>query len=431
MKKLVINLISFVWSKICYEVEVNGTCYKEIKPIYKLYPAGKTKDGILTEGYSPIGAQKSFPCPDGTFAFHTGLYYPWQCKKCPPGIVCKNGEMSLCSPDLPTSEPGASSPDDCLECKNGYKCFAGKRKELCPHGQKRNLNYKKTPYQLTINLSGKEEPEYLKEIEIKKEGWNDYFCEDCKPGEYCQTGAVVEDMSPILPDDKFPRPCPEGSYNPYVSRTECIPCNFGLGEFCPVGASTKTDIPTSVTCLKGQPKFTDQFSIVDVINRNKCIRKCKKDKFCVGFHWDEIVRKCILKHFGETVPLYREQVYKNKFIAENSIPAGELERFHHLMNQSEIEFSNYTEHLTESVEIIEDLPVVIGLQDVNASIFGGDEHKITLLAADFSSITNFVQISFDNGLVIRNNEDIRAVQEAQLPVKGKFNYKWTSNLLTN
>ena len=32
--------------------------------------------------------------------------YPWQCKKCPRGVICRDGLMKLCPWDIPYSDIG-------------------------------------------------------------------------------------------------------------------------------------------------------------------------------------------------------------------------------------------------------------------------------------------------------------------------------------
>ena len=59
------------------------------------------------DGYAPIGFDEVIPCPAGTFANNTGLFYEWQCATCPPGMFC-DGNMKPC-PSGTTSEPGGKS----------------------------------------------------------------------------------------------------------------------------------------------------------------------------------------------------------------------------------------------------------------------------------------------------------------------------------
>ena len=61
-----------------------------------------------TGGYAPIGLGEVIPCPVGTFANDTGLFYEWQCASCPPGMFCDGKDVKPC-PSGTTSDPGAKS----------------------------------------------------------------------------------------------------------------------------------------------------------------------------------------------------------------------------------------------------------------------------------------------------------------------------------
>ena len=121
--------------------------------------------------------------------------YPWQCKDCPPGIICKNGTMELCPSDRPFSEwgeiifevfshqiLGISSDEQCQSCLNGFDCSPGKPRKLCPEGTyKKEVNFTNEPYELKFDL----EHYVAFEKYLNNSGWANYDCIDCDPGMYC------------------------------------------------------------------------------------------------------------------------------------------------------------------------------------------------------------------------------------------------------
>ena len=193
--------------------------------------------------------------------------YPWQCKDCPPGIICSNGAMELCPSDRPFSEKGRvtsgnldqtfsgiSSEEQCQPCLNGFDCSPGRPRKLCPEGTfKKEANFTDDPYRLQFNLEQVEPFDKL----LENSGWAIYECVECNPGTYCvgvdseltsdKKLLVKPDKRPIgsvdwnlaEENDTIPTACPMGTYQPDSGKPYCIPCNAGIGEYCPEGTGHK------------------------------------------------------------------------------------------------------------------------------------------------------------------------------------------------
>ena len=416
MIKLLCYFFVFVWPDGCFEVDIDGVCHKEIEPVFKLFPAGKTSNGLVQNGYSPLGSDQTIPCPDGKFAYREGLRYPWQCKLCPPGVICQGGQMRLCPVDDPFSDPGAISDTSCRPCDKGFKCYPGKQRELCDVGYKRKSKLSSKPFNLIIgNFSS------IIKMASPSSYWNEPFCVPCEPGEYCPTGAVDQSDEIRLETDIMPLPCPEETFNPFFGKASCIPCDRGLGEYCPEGSKSKRDLASSSFCLEKDTKLTSGFIVIPALSSYQCGKGCEQRRFCIGFHWDET--KCFIKLFNKS-PAIQKPSFTTKPVEEQTNPSDQIESRVLQMNEAIIEYRNYTTELFDFVEIEEDNPVVIGSNDVESSIFGGDEHKVTLLAANFEHLSDFSLINFNNGLSFQgtasksNSEDLRQFQLNNFPKRG-------------
>ena len=262
MKKLVlyfslINCDRILPEHTCSGLPIDKICYNRLETVGLSPPGGK--DVSLQDvkgGFSPIGNRETLPCPNGTFPYKNGLSYPWQCKDCPPGVYCNGGKIFLCS-DGQTSKKGAKTALDCFPCPNGYHCSPGKPKNICPVGQKRMSVYQGSkPYKLEIgNFSTDLCDDQNNKCTV---GWFEYSCEECPAGWYCQAGAVDEVCfktysliqvinfkdGGVYANESFdilPKKCHEGTYNSFVGQAKCLPCNIGLGEYCPTGSTYKRD----------------------------------------------------------------------------------------------------------------------------------------------------------------------------------------------
>ena len=69
--ELLANL-AIAWQ--CNDVFLNGECFKEIDQYQELIPGGMLNaTQAVVDGYSPLGSDETFPCPNGTFAHRRGL----------------------------------------------------------------------------------------------------------------------------------------------------------------------------------------------------------------------------------------------------------------------------------------------------------------------------------------------------------------------
>ena len=434
MKQLVFYIFGLVRSKECYEIDVNGACYKETGKITKLFKAGETVNGMAIDGFSPLGSDQTIPCPDGTFAYRTGLRYPWQCKRCPPGVICKNGQMKLCPVDYPLSEPGITSEKSCRPCDKGFKCYPGKARELCDVGYKRKSKLLSSPFNLTIG-------NFSRTIEMENQNsmWNEPYCVLCEAGEYCLAGTVDDSDLIRNENDILPLLCSEGTFNPFEGKASCIPCNAGLGEHCPEGSKSKLEVASSAFCFGPEPKISAGYKVLpppkssshSTISEYQCGKGCEKLRQCIGFHWDGV--KCFIKTF-KISPIIFEPTVASEEIEEQHLPTEQIDIYNKLTNETLLEYENYTAELFHFVEIEEDNPTVIGLSDVHSSIFGGDEHKVTLLAANFETLVNYTLINFNNGVSFNKQDGVSLpqFQMEQFPIPGRhFSFDRSIALIFN
>ena len=107
-------------------VSLNGFCYSK-QEVFQL------KTINVTDGYVPIGRVNKYQCPSGTFAYSSGLTYPWQCRLCPPGMICPQGIPEKFQVRT-TTDPGASDSTDVRACPSGFICQPGRFPDVCPLG---------------------------------------------------------------------------------------------------------------------------------------------------------------------------------------------------------------------------------------------------------------------------------------------------------
>ena len=171
----------------------------------------------VSGGYAPLGHFEPVPCRPGTFAYSDGLQYPWQCRLCPPTMMCPAGYPERVDRrGRVTTNPGASGEGDFEICPTSHICQPGTFPNFCPLG-----SFLKSTRSADVTVR------YLNEYDQTFNGSvefiSDKFCQTCPVGHFCQ----------ILAQEKTK--CPEGSYNKYQNQTRCITCDRGLGEDCRAG----------------------------------------------------------------------------------------------------------------------------------------------------------------------------------------------------
>ncbi|KAL8427177.1 hypothetical protein Efla_006804 [Eimeria flavescens] len=178
--------------------------------------------------YCPEGTQKPVPCPPGTYQPSTHASRPEDCIQCPAGWYC--GHQGL-------KAPGA-------KCTAGYYCEEGETEaepsrkrcptgHMCPAGSPAPVPCLPGSYQ---DMAGRS------------------YCNICKAGFYCPTGAEFGFASKFMcPTGSFCPAgtksgkeflCPPGFYNPQKGISSVLKCSPCLaGHYCDrAGLSAPTGI---------------------------------------------------------------------------------------------------------------------------------------------------------------------------------------------
>ena len=106
--------------------------------------------------------------------------------------------------------------------------------------------------------------------------WNNFTCNPCSPGHYCQMLSVNPESA--LEDDIIPSPCPSGTYSPVSGRVSCIPCNIGQGEYCPEGAVMPSDTFSQSHCIGNSGVNFSKKLTTEINSEVKCRTSCQKNK---------------------------------------------------------------------------------------------------------------------------------------------------------
>ena len=243
-------------------------------------------------------------CPDGTWTDQTGLEKASQCKYCPPGHFCKEGDWrdsadwttpNLCKAGYYCDQGGKRLEDVSKLCPIGHYCLVGSLYPTpCPRG-KINMN----PGIATLaGCVACDEGYYCVPGEIvKKECPKGYYCEigsdmptkcgkfkwngnkksgaitdciDCAAGYYCDDEAIrdetrfpckvghycLQTTNPASPTP--PTQCAAGSYRNTVgaaAQTDCVECPAGY--YCPLGNVQPIPCEASYYCPLGSGNMTE------------------------------------------------------------------------------------------------------------------------------------------------------------------------------
>jgi len=251
-----------------------------------------------THGYCLEGSYQSIICPDGTYSNVKNLQREEQCRTCPIGSWCKDGEVkgqcdagyycesgasskadptkqcppghyclqgclvpTICPEGKVRILPGAAAASDCSDCAAGYYCIATVPTPFdCPKGHYCPIASKiPTPCAAGYYNS-----------DIRKTSVSD--CIRCPAGHNCTvTGVSSLDevkcpISHYCPDSSLPPvPCPNGTYadvTGFAKITDCLLCPEGFyclvgtatpticdeGNMCPPGSNSQRDCPAGFYC---------------------------------------------------------------------------------------------------------------------------------------------------------------------------------------
>jgi len=200
--------------------------------------------------YCPNNTAMHIRCMNGTYTNETGLHSQSQCRDCPPGYYCVDGDVSgMCSagyicwrgnydpqPDSPAFSPVIGEP-----CPKGHYCPMGIEEPIpCPNKTYRNASY----------------------------GEKLADCSPCPAGRKCDIGTTEPIQCPRghycpLGENEFP--CPIRTYNTLFnmsSLADCLTCpkgylcdSIGIADLnshiCPVRAYCRSGVNESIPCWAG------------------------------------------------------------------------------------------------------------------------------------------------------------------------------------
>ncbi|XP_070551435.1 scavenger receptor class F member 1-like [Ptychodera flava] len=217
--------------------------------------------------YCPVGIEDPIACPNHTIRNTTGASQLSDCRPCPAGSHCLQGDPVeyecpvgyYCEEGMPPEEcplytyrntPGAASEGDCYPCRAGYWCndtgMVTFNQNPCPVG---HYCERATPYP---------EPCTGGRMSTETGRRSNEDCPLCTPGYYCPNDTINVHGIPCRPTYE----CPEGASLEVVCRPGAycegvtgVPPDCPGGYYCPLGSSSYTRCffpkycPVEVKCL--------------------------------------------------------------------------------------------------------------------------------------------------------------------------------------